>query len=206
MKQFCISCARVSLVAFMLAFSVLLAVPAVHAQTTSINNLSFPTTPVSDTSVRIAYDLAYSGANSMEALATYVLDAANPTSSPYASGTGSSTPDRCLPIGGSQFNDKTVCVWVLSSNSGIEHLTFDLEFSTHRQTYNLAVAAAVVTLAGTTPSVVYSSASPVRAAEGPKLHTSLPSIRESKLSLHPATSLLCPCRPMKCIRSSSTIR
>ncbi len=158
MKRCSARCAVVVLVVFLLAVSSLSAVADVRAQTTSITNLSFPTAPVPGTSARVTFDLSYSGLTNSktEVLAAFVLDTANPTGNSFATGTGYSTPDRCLPLGGAEFSDKAVCAWFPSSSSGTEHLTFDLEFSTHRQTYNLAAGAGVVTAAA---QVIYSSLS-----------------------------------------------
>lgn len=144
----------VVLTVFLLTFSGVLAIPEVRAQTTSISHLTYPTTPVTGSNVKVSYDLSYSGLVAKnEILVAFVYDSGAKT---YATGTGSSTPDTCIPFTGTDYADKAVCAWVLLQGSGTEHLTFYLQFSTHRQTYSLAAAAAVGTTAG---EVVFSSAS-----------------------------------------------
>lgn len=147
MKRRKFRCAMMFLISFLLAVSVLSAVPDIHAQTTSISNLSYPTAPVPSGGARVTFDVTYSSLSSSkgDVLLAFVFDGATST---YASGSGSSSPDKCLPLGATQLNGKAVCGWFLASSSGTEHLTFDLQFSTHRTTYNLVATAAVATTAG----------------------------------------------------------
>jgi hypothetical protein len=145
----------VLLIGFLLPISVVLAIPSVQAQTTSITNLSYPTGPVPSGEAKVTFDVIYSGLSSStgEILAAFVYDG---EAKSYATGTGSSTPDQCFPLGATQFGDKAVCAWLLSSSSGTEHLTFKLQFSTHHKTYSLSAAAGVATTAG---QAIYSSLS-----------------------------------------------
>ena len=109
---------------------------AVQPQTT-ITNLQYPTQAVElqngVTQVTVTFDVGYSGLPS----GGYLVF--GPTK--RSTGSATSTPDPCMPLGEEHKNEAT-CVTVPSSSSGTESASFILTFNSTGQ-YALAVSAVI---------------------------------------------------------------
>jgi hypothetical protein len=138
--------ARVTVSCLLLLIVASLLLSSASAQTTSITNLRYPIGRVSSGSVTVTFDLTYSGLSSSEVLSAFILYSGTEN---FAEGTGSSTPNSCLSLARSvELSGKAACAWLLSSSSGTEHLTFNLDFAEHIQTYHLTAATGVVKTTG----------------------------------------------------------
>jgi hypothetical protein len=137
--------------------ALIIPVSSVYAQTTSISNLAYPANTVTSGTATVSFDLTYSGLTSTDILAAFVYDKGTST---YADGTASSTPNPCISTATvAELNGKAVCAWILSSSSGVEHVTFNIAFSgSHIQTYDFTAVGGVDTTSGGI-KVVYSSLS-----------------------------------------------
>jgi hypothetical protein len=140
---------NVRIAALTLFFITLLAqtFSGVSAQNTSISHLSYPSGNVAGTSTTVTFDLTYTGLNSSDLLVAAITD---PTASNFADGIATSTPDQCISLATTQYLGKTLCAWQLSSGSGAESVTFNVQFpGTHIQSYGFAAVTTILTGAGT---------------------------------------------------------
>ena len=118
----------------------------VSAQSTTISHLVYPSESVAGTSTTVTFEVTYSGLNSNEFLVAAITD---PTVSIFADGIATSTPDQCVSLAKTQYIGKTLCAWRLSSGSGVENVTFNVQFpGTHIQGYDFAAFATILTSAG----------------------------------------------------------
>jgi len=141
--------ANARIAALTLFFIMLLAqtFSGVSAQSTTITHLAYPSGNVAGTSSTVTFDITYSGLNSSDLLVAAITD---PTTSNFADGIAKSTPDQCISLATTQYVGKTLCAWQLSSDSGAENLTFNVQFpGTHIQSYGFAAVATILTNAGT---------------------------------------------------------
>ena len=119
----------------------------VSAQSTTITHLAYPSGNVAGTSSTVTFDITYSGLNSSDLLVAAITD---PTTSNFADGIAKSSPDQCISLATTQYVGKTLCAWQLSSGSGVENLTFNVQFpGTHIQSYGFAAVTTILTSAGT---------------------------------------------------------
>ena len=130
-------------------------ISTVHAQTTSIQNLSYPTQRVTSPTASITFDVTFSGVSKGDILFAEIED--------YdfrliADGIASSTPDACMPLP-ARYNNTALCGWRPNATSGIEHLTFQLQISTRARIYNLE---AYVAFGNSTGRIISTSVSTER--------------------------------------------
>ena len=143
--------ARISLLTLFLVAVLAQNVACASAQDTTITNLVYPSGNVAATSTTVTFDLTYSGLNSSELLVAAITD---PTASNFADGVATATPDQCISLATTQYVGKALCAWQLSSGSGTEHVTFNIQFpGTHIQSYDFAALSTILTNAGTFLSV-----------------------------------------------------
>ena len=138
--------ARFGLILLVLALMSVQALRVNGQSNTTITNLTYPTSHVTNGVAEVTFDLAYSGVSLMQrqVLVAVIWDRDTDI---YLDGSASSTPDPCLNLETvPQLNGKAVCAWLLASSSGSEHLTFDLQLTTDVHSYTLAAAAGVVSI------------------------------------------------------------
>ena len=110
-------------------------VPSVQAQRTTITNLQYPRQAVGQVTITFAVGYLDVGGAS---LAFGIRDCAT---SNWVKGSGASTPDSCQSTAGTQYTDSALC-WTKPppTSSGTEHASFSLTFDT-TQEYALRVEA-----------------------------------------------------------------
>ena len=107
----------------------------VHAQETSIRNLSFPTQRVTNTTAPVTFDLVFSSVSKGDRIFAEIADL--DSKSPMY-GTASSAPNACIPLVAT-LNNIADCVLSPSGSSGSEHVTFQLQISIRAHVYHLGV-------------------------------------------------------------------